>query len=142
MPGGVDDSRASPLRAGGAPGLELVAAAGCAATLAVAACGALVGGSEIGEGPLPCPFRAVTGLPCPFCGMTHSLLALGAGDMRESVELNPIGPAVLLLAGVGLWGFGRAALARARVRLPRGALVLVLTALAAAWTLQLVEVLA
>ena len=37
---------------------------------------------------LPCPFRAVTGLMCPGCGMTHALDALVRGDVRSAVQYN------------------------------------------------------
>lgn len=138
MAGGVEGSQHAPLRAAlAAPSVELAGAALCLATLGAAACGALTAGQQLGDGPLPCPFREVTGLPCPFCGMTHSLLALGGGDLRESVHLNPLGPAALVLALVALLPLARAALAGSRLRLPRAALVLGLATLAAAWTLQL-----
>lgn len=32
-----------------------------------------------------CVFRAITGLPCPGCGLTHSGLALLHGDILESL---------------------------------------------------------
>lgn len=130
-------AQVGPPRGTGALGVELAAAAMCAAALGAVAVGALSAGHEVGEGTLPCPFRAVTGLPCPFCGMTHSLLALGGGDLRESLQRHLLGPAVALLAAAGLWRFGRALATRTRVTLPRGVLPAGLAAFAAAWTVQL-----
>ena len=118
--------------------MELAAAGLCAATLGAAACGALARGEDLSTGPTLCPFRLVTGLPCPFCGMTRSLLALGQGDLGVSVRLHPLGPVLLVAALVGLWWFGRAAATKATARLPRGALVLGAIALAVAWLIQLV----
>jgi hypothetical protein len=43
-----------------------------------------------------CPFRELTGLPCPFCGGTTAAVHLGHGDPRGAVAASPI--AVLLLA--------------------------------------------
>ena len=36
-----------------------------------------------------CPLRALTGVPCPFCGMTTGTLALARGDVAGSVGANP-----------------------------------------------------
>jgi hypothetical protein len=41
-----------------------------------------------------CVVQAVAGLPCPGCGVTRSLLALGAGDLRTAVHANLGGLAV------------------------------------------------
>jgi len=38
----------------------------------------------------PCPFRAVTGIPCPSCGSTRSLVHLANGDIAGSLILNPL----------------------------------------------------
>lgn len=42
----------------------------------------LSGHAGVGAGDLPmtCPFRAVTGLPCPTCGATRALMLAGQGD--------------------------------------------------------------
>jgi hypothetical protein len=36
-----------------------------------------------------CPLRALTGVPCPFCGGTRGALALLHGDLLHSLALNP-----------------------------------------------------
>jgi hypothetical protein len=41
-----------------------------------------------------CLFRGVSGLPCPGCGITTSLLALARGDALASWAANPAGVAV------------------------------------------------
>ena len=43
-----------------------------------------------------CPLRSLTGVPCPFCGMTTAATALAAGRLEAALEANPF---VLLLAG-------------------------------------------
>ncbi len=51
--------------------------------------------------PLPrlalCAFQQVTGLPCPGCGMTRSVMTLASGDLVESLTLHPFGVALALL---------------------------------------------
>lgn len=36
-----------------------------------------------------CPFRLITGLPCPGCGMTRSAVCLLMGNFTEALKLNP-----------------------------------------------------
>jgi hypothetical protein len=43
-----------------------------------------------------CGFKAMTGAPCPGCGMTRACLALARGDLVESVRLHPLAPALVL----------------------------------------------
>ena len=38
---------------------------------------------------IPCPFRAVTGIRCPGCGITTMLLCLSKGDLRAAFDANP-----------------------------------------------------
>ncbi|HET6214762.1 MAG TPA: DUF2752 domain-containing protein [Micromonosporaceae bacterium] len=47
-----------------------------------------------------CPLRTLTGIPCPFCGMTTAATALVAGELRTAVLANPfvLGLAALVLA--------------------------------------------
>jgi len=49
-------------------------------------------------GGIGCLFALATGVPCPFCGMTHGVAALGAGDLSASVAANPLSPLAVALA--------------------------------------------
>lgn len=44
-----------------------------------------------------CPMKSITGIPCPSCGSTRSVLAILKGAFQEALWLNPIG---FLLASV------------------------------------------
>ncbi|MBI5085448.1 MAG: DUF2752 domain-containing protein [Acidobacteria bacterium] len=48
-----------------------------------------------------CPFRSITELPCPLCGMTRALCALGHGELSAAVRLHALSPLVFALF---LWG--------------------------------------
>jgi hypothetical protein len=41
--------------------------------------------------PLFCPIKALTGIPCPSCGMTRSFLAIATGNLPESLEYHIFG---------------------------------------------------
>jgi hypothetical protein len=43
-----------------------------------------------------CPFRALTGLPCPGCGMTRAFCALGHGELRRAIHFNALSPLLYL----------------------------------------------
>jgi hypothetical protein len=45
-----------------------------------------------------CPLRAITGIPCPFCGMTRACVAAMHGHVGASLTFNPGGIVVLALA--------------------------------------------
>lgn len=52
-----------------------------------------------------CPLLALTGLPCPTCGMTRSLAATGRGDWATAIQFHAFGPPLLaasLAAGL-IW---------------------------------------
>ena len=43
--------------------------------------------------PMPhtvCPFRMLTGLPCPFCGGTHAGIDLGRGHPLAALRASPL----------------------------------------------------
>lgn len=55
---------------------------------------------RVGSVDLPsvvlCPFFALTGIPCLFCGITRSFLAMGSFDVGSAFIFHPLGPAIFL----------------------------------------------
>lgn len=51
----------------------------------------LLSADKIENGPVICPFRLATGLPCPGCGLTRSWVYLTHGQFTDSVMANPFG---------------------------------------------------
>jgi Protein of unknown function (DUF2752) len=49
------------------------------------------------DGPIVCPFRLLTGLPCPACGLTRSWVFTMHGQWMDAVNANVFGPALLAL---------------------------------------------
>lgn len=41
-----------------------------------------------------CPFKMVTGFPCPGCGITKSIIFFYQGDLLKSLEYHVLGPFV------------------------------------------------
>jgi hypothetical protein len=54
-----------------------------------------------------CPFRLLTGLPCPGCGMTRAFCAIGHGELWRAVRFNLLSPAVFL-AAIAVWIYAAA----------------------------------
>lgn len=71
----------------------------------------LLSPEHIEDGPVICPFRALTGLPCPGCGLTRSWVYAAHGWWRESFAANPFG----LVVVVGILALA-VAVVRRRVR--------------------------
>ena len=63
-----------------------------------AAAGAFVLSPDgIDDGPVVCPFRLLTGLPCPGCGLSRSWVHLAHGQWRDSFVANPFGVVLVAL---------------------------------------------
>jgi Protein of unknown function (DUF2752) len=72
--------------------------------LAIAGAGAAAIGSVYpflmahdGNHGVPCPLRTLTGIPCPFCGLTTATVALTHGQWTAAAAANPF---VYLLAAL------------------------------------------
>ncbi len=75
------------------PAVGLSAATGGAFVLGTAG---LIGGATAGG--VTCVFAALSGVACPFCGLTHGVAALGAGDPGAALAANPLVPLAIGLA--------------------------------------------
>ncbi len=74
---------------------------------------AVVSPDHVEDGPVLCPFRLLSGLPCPGCGLTRSWVYAVHGRWEDSFLAHPFG--LLTIAVVlGL------AVVTARARLGRG----------------------
>jgi uncharacterized protein DUF2752 len=86
-----------------------------------------------------CPFYAITGHPCPFCGGTRSYAAMWHGDVVGAFRYLPLGPllfvATFVVTGYAVWATvnGR----RVRVGIPTWAWIVGGAALALSWSLKL-----
>ncbi len=85
-----------------------------------------------------CPFRSLTGVPCPTCGTTHAAIAMLHGRIGAALAANPLAAAAGLafLAGgliAPLWVALRLPVPEIPAPLPRWVRALILAALAASW---------
>jgi hypothetical protein len=66
---------------------------------------------------LPCPLRSLTGVPCPFCGLTTATVALTHGDWPAAAKANPL----VYVAAAGVVGTAPVIASRAfgRIAPPR-----------------------
>ena len=63
-----------------------------------------------------CPMRALAGIPCATCGMTHAFVALAHGEVAAAFAASPAG--ALLAAGAWLYVAADLVRAAAGARLP------------------------
>ncbi len=49
-----------------------------------------------------CPFKMLTGLPCPGCGITKSLVAIYQGEFLKSLQFHIFGILVMALCWIGI----------------------------------------
>jgi len=86
-----------------------------------------------------CPFYALTGHPCPFCGGTRSFAAMWRGDLKAAFRYLPLGPLLFAttfaVAGYAVWAMvtGR----RVKLALPAAVWAIAAGALAISWSLKL-----
>ena len=50
-----------------------------------------------------CPFHAITGLPCPGCGMTRAMISLGQLKLEAAMEYNLFSTPLLILMVLYVW---------------------------------------
>lgn len=92
------------------------------------------------DGPALCPFRRLTGVPCPACGLTRSFVEMGNLDLASAAAMHALGPLLwMVFALMGLHGAAEV-LARRRMRAGwferwRGRLGIVLFVLVVVWGL-------
>ena len=66
----------------------------------------LVLGAAYFQLPIGCPFKAITGLPCPGCGGTRALIALLHGQVWTAITINPLSVLLILFLIVApVWEF-------------------------------------
>jgi len=56
------------------------------------------------EGPVLCPFRLMTGVPCPGCGLTRAFCLMAHGHFAEATHYHALAPVVLAYL-LFLWGY-------------------------------------
>lgn len=78
----------------------------------------------------PCTFQAMTGLPCPACGLTTSFAWLARGQLARATEANALGPPAFLALVLLLFYEAGVLLAGKHVELELSAAVVTATGIA------------
>jgi hypothetical protein len=99
--------------------------------------GAAAGGGAAEGAPTLCLFRLVLGVPCPFCGLTHSLLAVGEGHLAHALALNPLGLIAPVAASALLPALGSSVRYRVPFAWPRSLIAIGTVLIALSWIVQL-----
>jgi hypothetical protein len=97
-------------RRGSGPEATVGLASAGAAALAIACA---LSPSQVESGPVLCPFRLATGLPCPGCGLTRAWVLIAHDDLGAALRANPFGY-VTMAAACGLIVVVCSAVARGR----------------------------
>lgn len=92
----------------------------------------------------PCVLREVTGIPCPTCGATRSVLALFDGRLGDAFGCNPLVTMAAVAFAVGglvapLWAWQRGTSPALPAPLPRWSRFGVVVAVAANWAWVIVH---
>jgi hypothetical protein len=79
-------------------------AAGDSGLLSAAGAAGTSGVSRVLGGVVWCPFKALTGIPCPGCGGLRAFDLLLRGRVADALWMNPLSVAVMLfLVASGVW---------------------------------------
>ena len=98
----------------------------------------------LAHGPVICPLRYLTEIPCASCGLTRAMTALAQGDFRTALSYHlAIVPVAVALVGVLLLLFremvtGREVLTPVWMRWRRPVTWSAVVVLAAGWTRNLI----
>ena len=52
---------------------------------------------EQGSKQIVCPIKLTTGIPCPSCGSTRSVLMLFEGNLLSALQTNPFGLVIFIV---------------------------------------------
>lgn len=67
---------------------------------------------QLGQAQSLCPFMALTGLPCPGCGMIKAMVALYRGHIVESLRYHLLAIPLVAFFVAGLFMYGAEAVTR------------------------------